>query len=76
MLEQGAASLRLALQEADVAESVTSKLLAQFNEKALNQSVTSGAKPSDVLVKLFHDNLVDVLGKGDDFSLKLSKKPA
>lgn len=76
MLQQGAVSLRNALRDADVAESVTDQLLQQFNEKALNQAVVSGAKASDVLVKLFHDNLIEVLGKGDDFSLKLSKKPA
>ncbi|MAV28966.1 MAG: signal recognition particle protein [Legionellales bacterium] len=76
MLQQGAVSLRNALRDADVAESVTDQLLQQFNEKALNQAVVSGAKASDVLVKLFHDNLIEVLGKDDDFSLKLSKKPA
>ena len=76
MLQQGAVSLRNALRDADVAESVTDQLLQQFDEKALNQAVVSGAKASDVLVKLFHDNLIEVLGKGDDFSLKLSKKPA
>ena len=76
MLQQGAVSLRNAMRDADVAESVTDQLLQQFNEKALNQAVVSGAKASDVLVKLFHDNLIEVLGKGDDFSLKLSKKPA
>ena len=76
MLEKGASSLRQALREADVAESVTQQLLTQFNEKALNQAVVSGAKPGDVLIKLFHDNLVEVLGSGDDFSLHLTKKPA
>ena len=76
MLEQGARTIRLALQEADVAESVTDKLLQQFNASALNHAVTPGAKPGDVLIKLFHDNLVKVLGQGDDFTLKLSKTPA
>ncbi len=76
MLEQGAKTIRTALQEADVAESVTDKLLQQFNEHALNYAVTPGAKPGDVLIKLFHDNLVKVLGQGDDFSLKISKTPA
>ncbi len=76
MLTEGAKSIRLALQEADVAETVSDKLLEQFNEKALNHEVASGAKPANVLIKLFHDNLIELLGKGDDFDLKLSKTPA
>lgn len=76
MLSSGAKKIHLALQEADVAESVSERLIKQFNEKALDHAVASGAKPADVLVKLFYDNLVEVLGQGDDFDLKLSKKPS
>lgn len=76
MLEQGAKTIRLALQEADVAEPVSEKLLHQFNERALNHAVTPGAKPGDVLIKLFHDDLINVLGKGDDFTLNLGTQPA
>ena len=76
MLSKGAETIHRALQEADVAETVSEKLLEQFNEKALNHQVTKGAKPGDVLIKLFHDNLVEILGKGDNFDLKISKKPA
>lgn len=75
MLKEGAKTIRIALQEADVAESVVDRLLSSFSEQALNQAVTPGAKPGDVLVKLFHDKLVDSLGKGDTFTLNLSTQP-
>lgn len=76
MLKEGAKTIRVALQEADVAETVVDRLLSSFNEQALDHAVTPGAKPGDVLIKLFHDKLIDALGKGDAFTLNLSQKPS
>jgi signal recognition particle subunit SRP54 len=72
VIDAGVKTIRRALLEADVAAPVITQLTENFSRKALGQAITPGAKPGDMLTKLFHDELVDILGKGQTFSLKLS----
>ena len=72
VIDAGVKTIRRALLEADVAAPVITQLTENFSKKALGQVITAGAKPGDMLTKLFHDELVDILGKGQNFSLNLA----
>lgn len=76
MLDQGAVTIEEALIEADCAESVINDVLTQFKHKALDTTVPTEAKQGDYLIKLFHDELVEVLGKNDPKHLNLNKTPS
>ncbi|MEC8064349.1 MAG: signal recognition particle protein [Pseudomonadota bacterium] len=73
VIDQGVKTIRRALLEADVATEVIDTLTARFAKEALGQTITKGAKPADMLAKLFYDNLVDVLGKHQNFTLSKKK---
>src|SRR5574344_2571577 len=55
--------IRLALLEADVNYQVVKEFIANVKEKALGEEVAKSLKPSEVFVKIVHDELVDLLGK-------------
>ncbi|MBQ9987693.1 MAG: signal recognition particle receptor subunit alpha, partial [Erysipelotrichales bacterium] len=57
--------IRLALLEADVNYSVVKKLLAEIKEEAIGQQVYTAVEPGQMVVKIVHDKLVDLLGSGD-----------
>ena len=57
--------VRLALLEADVNYSVVKKLLAEIKEEAIGQHVYTAVEPGQMVVKIVHDKLVDLLGSGD-----------
>ncbi len=54
--------IRMALLEADVDFNVTKELLESVKEAALGQAVVRSVKPGEQLVKIFHDELVKLLG--------------
>jgi signal recognition particle subunit SRP54 len=58
--------IRLALLEADVALPVVRDFIAAVREKALGQDVLRSVTPAQMVVKIVHDHLVDVLGGGSD----------
>src|SRR5215475_3417006 len=54
--------IRIALLEADVALPVVRDFIAAVREKALGQEVLRSVTPAQMVVKIVHDHLVDVLG--------------
>jgi signal recognition particle subunit SRP54 len=54
--------IRLALLEADVALPVVREFIAAVREKALGQEVLRSVTPAQMVVKIVHDHLVEVLG--------------
>src|SRR5580693_3415168 len=54
--------IRIALLEADVALPVVRDFIAAVREKALGQEVLRSVTPAQMVVKIVHDHLVEVLG--------------
>lgn len=66
--------IRLALLEADVNYQVVKEFIANTKEKALGQDVLGSLKPGQVVVKIVHDELVELLGTTVS-EIDFSKKP-
>ncbi len=64
--------VRLALLEADVDFQVAKRFIARVKEKALGEAVLRSITPGQQIVKIFHDELSELLG-GDSASLNLEK---
>jgi signal recognition particle subunit SRP54 len=64
--------VRLALLDADVHFQVAKDFIARVREKALGEEVLRSVTPGQQIVKIFHDELVTLLG-GDASPLDLSK---
>jgi signal recognition particle subunit SRP54 len=58
--------IRVALLEADVALPVVRDFVAAVRERALGQEVLRSVTPAQMVVKIVHDHLVEVLGGGLD----------
>jgi len=54
--------VRVALLEADVALSVVKDFIAEVQEKAIGEEVMRSVSPAQMVVKIVHDHLIDVLG--------------
>jgi len=67
--------MRLALLEADVALPVVRHLMAEARERALGEEVAKSLQPGQVIIKILHDVLGDVLG-GERHPLNLSAIPS
>ena len=63
--------VRMALLEADVEYSVAKEFLERVREKAVGADVLKSIKPGEQIVKIFHDELVELLG-GDQAPLDLN----
>lgn len=63
--------IRLSLLEADVEFSVAKQFIANVKEQALGEDVLKSIKPGQQIVKIFHDELVKLLG-GDQAPLDLN----
>ncbi|HLL74222.1 MAG TPA: signal recognition particle protein [Pyrinomonadaceae bacterium] len=61
-VEAALREIRLALLEADVNYKVAKDFIASVKEKAEGQQVWQELKPSEQVVKIVHDELVDLLG--------------
>jgi signal recognition particle subunit SRP54 len=61
-VEAALREIRMALLEADVNYKVAKDFIAAVREKAEGQQVWQGLKPSEQVVKIVHDELVDLLG--------------
>jgi len=55
--------VRVALLEADVALPVVKDFIAKVRERAVGQDVMRSITPGQQVIKIVHDNLVDLLGK-------------
>jgi len=66
--------VRIALLEADVALPVVQSFINQVRERALGQEVISSLQPGQALVKIVHDELVQIMGEENE-ALDLKANP-
>ena len=62
MLREGLREVRRALLEADVNFHVARDFLKRVEERALGEKVLESVRPADQIVKIVHDELIEVLG--------------
>jgi signal recognition particle subunit SRP54 len=74
MLREGMREVRRALLEADVNYEVARRFLKQVEERAAGQDVLKSVNPGDQIVKIVHDELVEILG-GQATSLEAASVP-
>lgn len=74
-LDRTLREMRMALLEADVALPVVRHLIGEARERALGADVARSLQPGQVIIKILHDVLADVLG-GQRRDLDLSKIPS
>jgi signal recognition particle subunit SRP54 len=67
--------IRLALLEADVNFKVVKEFVARVRERALGGEVLTGLHPGQQVVKVVHDELVEILG-GERHQLELAGTPS
>ncbi len=66
--------VRRALLDADVNFKIAKDFTATVKDKAMGQDVLSAVKPSQMMVKIVHDELVDLMG-GQKSDLNLKGNP-
>src|SRR3954464_13392599 len=66
--------LRMAMLEADVNFKVVKELTDHIREKALGQEVMTALSPTEQVIKIVRDELVNILGK-DTAKLKFASQP-
>ena len=67
--------VRKALLEADVNYKVAKNFTDTVKQKALGQNVLTAVKPSQLMVKIVHDELTELMG-GKATELNLTNRPA
>ncbi len=73
-IQEALKEIRMALLEADVNFKVVKDLIDHIQEKAVGQEVMTALSPAQQVVKIVHDELVNVLGK-DTAKLKFASQP-
>ena len=66
--------IRIALLEADVALPVVKEFIAKIKERAIGQEVIRSVSPGQMVVKIVHDHLVELLGS-TNVDLNLATTP-
>ncbi|HEY5055514.1 MAG TPA: signal recognition particle protein [Acidobacteriaceae bacterium] len=66
--------IRLALIESDVSLSVVTEVVDHIRDRALGTQVTTALSPAEQIVKIVHDELINILGK-DTARFKTSSQP-
>ncbi len=72
MVNEALREIRIALLEADVSLPVVKDFIAQVKSKAIGENVIKSIKPSDQIVKIVNDALVEVLGGENEENGKLN----
>ena len=67
--------VRMALLEADVALPIVKDFIKDVRERAIGEEVHKALKPSEQVVKIIHEELVDMLGEAGRLSYSGSVKP-
>ena len=67
--------VRKALIEADVSYKVAKTFTDEVKRKAMGMNVLTAVKPGQLMVKLVHDEMVELMG-GENVGLNLSSRPA
>ena len=65
-LESALREIRIALLEADVALEVTKSFIENVKEKSLGKQVINSISPGQMVIKIVNDELVNILGSGDN----------
>jgi signal recognition particle subunit SRP54 len=73
-VEAALRDIRIALLEADVALAVVKDFISAIRERAVGQEVLKSVTPGQMVVKIVHDHLVDLLGR-EVSGLNLSGPP-
>lgn len=73
-VEAALREVRVALLEADVALPVVKGFIAELKEKAVGAEIIATVNPAQMVIKLVHDQLVELLG-GDSAELNLAAAP-
>ena len=73
-MEEMLKEIRVALLEADVNFRVVKEFVSQVKQKALGQEVLTKVSPGQMLVKIVHDELEELLG-ADQSEVNLSHRP-
>src|SRR5690242_17990148 len=73
-IQEALRQLRMALLEADVNFKVVKQFIDQVQAKALGQEVMTALSPAQQVVKIVHDELVEILGR-DTAKLKFASQP-
>ncbi len=74
-VEAALREIRVALLEADVALPVVKRLVADIKERAVGREVLQSVTPAQMVVKIVHDRLAELLG-GQARELRLDAPPA
>jgi signal recognition particle subunit SRP54 len=74
-VDEALREVRLALLEADVALPVVKDFVAKARERASGEAVIRAVKPSEQVVKIVHDGLVEMLGGEEPEPLDLAVAP-
>jgi signal recognition particle subunit SRP54 len=74
-IKESLREVRLALLEADVNYKVVKDFITGVEEKATGQEVTASLTPAQQVIKIVHEELISLMGGGEDNSLKLSGPP-
>jgi len=64
-MKEGLREVRTALLEADVNYHVVQEFMARINEQAVGTQVIKSIRPEQQIVKIVHDELVELMGPGD-----------
>jgi len=67
--------VRMALLEADVALPIVKDFIKEVRERALGEEVHKALKPSEQVVKIIHEEMVDMLGEPGRLSFSGSSRP-
>ena len=74
-VDEALREVRLALLDADVALPVVKAFVAKAREEATGEAVIKAVKPSEQVLKIVHDGLVDMLGGEEQTGLNLNVVP-
>jgi len=74
-VDEALREIRVALLEADVALPVVKQFVAGVREKAIGQEVLRSITPGQMVVKIVHDRLVELLGGAGTGELRLASSP-
>ncbi len=64
MLNETLREIRIVLLEADVALPVVKDFIAMVKEQAIGQNIIKSVKPSDMIIKIVNDALIETFGQG------------
>jgi len=67
--------IRKALIEADVSYKIAKQFTSDVKEKALGQNVLQAVKPGELMIKIVHDELAELMG-GEQVDIDINANPA